>query len=79
MVTLAKLTVPQMENIAQAIDNTVRRAGRISDESVTRIVNTAFGGVFINSVQFRTMGERVEVKCVDFGDGGGLECKSNKN
>ena len=71
---IANLPLPVPESIGQAIDAAVQREGKISDEALTAIVRTGFGKVTTDGFSFRTEIQRVNVSCVDFGDGGGLQC-----
>ena len=76
---ITRPTLHKAETIAQAIDTTVERTGRISNEGLTEIILNAFGEATMDGVLFQTIGKGVEVKCHDWGDGGGLECESNRH
>ena len=76
---ITRITTIEAETIAQQIDTTVESAGRISNKRVTNIVLDAFGEATINGVEFRTIGEGVEVSCFYWGDGAEIECNSNRH
>lgn len=78
MTEIVNLPAPEPESIAQIIDNIVQRDGRISDARLTEVVRNGLGPASTDSLVFRTTGQGVEVRCVNFGDGKGLECSRSK-